>query len=437
MIPPHIFSSVPSTWYIQLQEWKTRSKRAQTEGAPLRCHEKHEGHRYVISTGAASSWPNVSGIGLSTPWLRLLSHGAFKLNFYNRILFFHHATFWLQNCIFLPPLTPWVSQNSLNEIWDIGKEQVGEIGEDWSPDPVTVRGYKYMFQNEKEWWRGWGGENLGLRPIFLIYRDHFTSWYTVTVIALVQPFAIYKMPWASMEHLERKKSYKNNKLRCCHLAGFTPEPFLSKCGLVTLTGAIKCYLSLFWSQHSVVCHLTLGTSWTWASLSTSPRHFLCNLHSPPPTATQGQNRKCLDNSWWRGIMGPFGPLKYHRATCWWLTPESRGSSTIITEVGRIPSSLPFGVGSQPPGNTSNHLGSLVSATLCDYLSPPLCGSHSNTLSSSYTLRAHPSADLHLSFPSLCLESTLLPFIAWWTSSHSLGLTLDFCNKPLSQVPTYG
>lgn len=81
-------------------------------------------------------------------------NGIFKLKFYNRFLIFHHPTFALQNCIFFPPVfgSP---RRALMKF--VGKEQVGEIGEDWALDIVTIDKHKCVLQNGKEW----GGRDPG------------------------------------------------------------------------------------------------------------------------------------------------------------------------------------------------------------------------------------------------------------------------------------
>lgn len=121
----------------------------QIEGASQSLQEKHEGRGNVMSHWTASLLSNAHGTHFCARWFALLPDGSFKLNFCNRILFFYHPTFWLQKCISFPPLlgSPRIA---FNEIWDFGKEQVGEIGKDWAPDPGTVGKHKYVFQNGKE-----------------------------------------------------------------------------------------------------------------------------------------------------------------------------------------------------------------------------------------------------------------------------------------------
>lgn len=143
-------------FYIHKDKKWIQKKR--TEGALWRLHEKHEGHGHVISHWTASSLSNARGTHFTAQSLSPQHHGAFKLNFCNRILFFHHHTIpHLDFRIAFSPTCASVSQDSLSEIWDIGKEQAGERGERRAPDPVTVSKHKYVRQSGKER----GGINLG------------------------------------------------------------------------------------------------------------------------------------------------------------------------------------------------------------------------------------------------------------------------------------
>lgn len=71
------------------------------------------------------------------------------LNWFSVIESFFPSSHILTPKLHFLPTIAWVSQGSLNAIWNIGKEQVGEIGEDWAPDPRTVGKYKYVLQNEE------------------------------------------------------------------------------------------------------------------------------------------------------------------------------------------------------------------------------------------------------------------------------------------------
>lgn len=107
-------------------------------------------------------------LNIQARWISPSPFMVYLTQFYNKVLFSHHPTFLPQNWIFLPSIA-WVSQESLNGIWDTGKEQVKKTGEDWVLNPVRISQHQCVLPCGKEW----VGE-AWTYSVCVVHRDH--SW---------------------------------------------------------------------------------------------------------------------------------------------------------------------------------------------------------------------------------------------------------------------